>query len=170
MTIFSSIGFILFVLVLLVSLVLVPLGLPGSWLIVAASFVFSLVSDFQAGRSDFWVLFIVIMLALLGEALEFGIGMFGAKKLNVSNGAIVSSIIGGIVGALIGVPIFLVGALFGLFIGVFAGAFVYEMITTKNPRASFQAAIATFFSRISAMFVKTFVTLTMVIYVLMKSL
>lgn len=170
MTLLSTAGFILFVLALLLGLALVPLGFPGTWLVVATAFVYSLARDFQPGKPDFWVLLIVIVLALLGEAVEYGIGVIGSKKLNVSSGAIIASIAGGFVGAIIGVPVFLVGALLGLFLGAFLGAFLYEIIETKKIKPALWAATATFFSRVTAMFVKTFVALVMVIYLLTKSL
>lgn len=170
LSVLSTIGFILFILGLLIGLVLVPLGLPGTWLIVVISFIYSLFRDFQAGRNDFWVLFVVILLAVIAELLELGIGIIGSRKFKVSNGAIVFSIIGGIVGAAIGVPVMMIGGLIGLFIGVFAGAFAFEMFQTKDYRLAFKGAVATFFCRITALFVKTFVAFMMVIYLLTKTL
>ena len=170
LSVLSTIGFVLFVLLLLIGLVLVPLGLPGTWLVVAISFLYSLFQDFQAGRNDFWVLSVVILLAVVAELLEFGIGVIGGRKLQVSNGAIVSSLIGGIVGAVIGVPVMLVGGLLGLFIGVFAGAFVYEIVASRDWRLALKGAMATFFRRITSLFVKTFIAFMMVVYLLTKTL
>lgn len=170
LSILSMIGFTVFVLVLLAGLFLVPLGLPGTWLIVANAFVYSLITDFQADRSDFWVLLFVIILAIVGEILEFGIGVLGSKGMKVSNGAIVCSIIGGILGAFIGFPLFLIGSIIGLLIGVFAGAFAYEILMKKDVRIALDASVKTFFSRIMSMFVKTFIAFVMVIYLLMKTL
>ncbi|MDO8520316.1 MAG: DUF456 domain-containing protein [Deltaproteobacteria bacterium] len=170
LSVLSSIGFILFALGLLIGLVLVPLGLPGTWLIVSIAFLYSLFRDFQMGRNDFWVLLVVIFLALLAELLELGIGVIGSRKLKVSNGAIIASIAGGIIGAIIGVPVLLIGGLIGLFIGVFAGAFIYEWVASKDWRRALQGALATFFCRITSLFVKTFVAFMMVIYLLTKTL
>ncbi|MBI2339456.1 MAG: DUF456 domain-containing protein [Deltaproteobacteria bacterium] len=169
LSILSSLGLTIYVLLLLTALLLVPLGFPGTWLLVVISFVFSLVADFQAGKSDFWVLFTVGALAIIGEALEFGIGVFGGKKMNVSNRTIVASLIGGIVGAIIGVPVLLIGSLIGLFLGVFLGAFASEMLEKRDWRKAFQGALACFFSRITAMFVKTGIGFAMVVYLLVKT-
>lgn len=170
LSILSIIGFVVFVLVLLAGLFLVPLGLPGTWLIVIDAFVYSLIADFQMGRSDFWVLLFVIILAIVGEILEFGIGVLGSKEMKVSNGAIVCSIIGGIVGVFVGFPLFLVGTIIGLLIGVFLGAFVYEMLVKKDVRIALDASIKTFFSRVMSIFAKTFIAFVMVVYLLMKTL
>lgn len=170
LSVLATAGFVLFILGLLTGLVLVPLGLPGTWLIVGLSVVYSLFRDFQAGRNDFWVLLVVILLAGIAELLELGIGIIGARKFKVSSGAIVFSIIGGVIGAAIGVPMMMIGGLLGLFIGVFAGAFAFEMLQSKDYRLALQGALATFFCRITALFVKTFVAFMMVIYLLTKTL
>lgn len=111
---------------------------------------------------------VVFVLALIAEALEFGIGVIGSKKLQVSNGALLCSIIGGLIGAVVGVPIMLVGSLLGLLLGVFLGAFVYEILTKKNFKQAFLSSLAAFFSRVVAIFVKTTIAFAMVIYLLMK--
>ena len=169
LSILSTLGLIIYVLLLLAALLLVPLGFPGTWLMVVASFVYSLVTDFQTGKSDFWVLFIVVVLAVVGEVLEFGIGVWGGKKMSVSNRTIVSSLIGGILGAFIGLPVLLIGSLVGFCLGVFLGAFISEILEKKDWRKAFQGALACFFSRVTAMFVKTGIGFAIVVYLLVKT-
>src|SRR5262245_53268118 len=86
-------------------IVLVLFTLPGTWVIAAAALLYSLVRDFQAS-SDWVVIVWLVVLALIGEAIEFATGTLGPKKVEVPTGAIVCSIIGGIVGAIVGVPVF----------------------------------------------------------------
>lgn len=162
-------GHILFIVLLLIGLILVPLGFPGGWLIVALSFVYSLVDDFSPGKNDFWVLFVVILLAVMGELMEFGISIVTSKKWQVSNSAIIASLVGGFVGALIGAPIAFVGSLIGLLLGAFFGAFIYEIVATRDLKISLKTSIATFFSRVTALFVKTVITLAMIIYLLIET-
>lgn len=164
----SLIGLIIYLLFILAGLLLVPLSLPGLWVIVGASVVYSLFADFQPSTSDLWVLFVLVILATLGELLEFGISVLGSKKMKVSNGAIVCSIVGGIVGAIIGAPIILIGSLIGLIVGVFLGAFAYEMVVKKDFVVALEASVATSFSRVTAMFVKTMIAFVMVVYLLVK--
>lgn len=163
------IAHIFYILSLLTGLVLVPLGFPGTWLIVLSALVYSLASDFNSHSSDWVVVLIAGGLALMGELLEFGIGVVGSKKLNVSNGAILASIVGGILGAVIGVPVFLLGPLIGLLIGVFAGALAYEWYVQKDVRLALKSALGAFFSRVTALFVKTVLALGMVVYLLVKT-
>jgi len=159
---------ILLIAVILAGVVIVPLGLPGTWLIVGAAFLYSLFLDFTPGSSDVWVIVILIVLALIGEILEFLVGTLGGKKLDVSTGAIIASFVGGILGAIIGVPVFLIGALLGLLLGVFLGALIYELVVTKNVGIALKAAVAVFFSRLVASFMKTCIAVGMGVYLVFK--
>ncbi len=170
MAIFESIGLILYIIVLLGGLIIVPLGFPGTWLMVIASFVFSLLGDFQSGRSDFWVLFLVVLMAVIGEVIEYMVGIMGSKKFQVTGGAIVCSIIGGLIGAFIGIPVVVIGSLLGLLVGTFLGAWLYEIILNRDIKKSFQMALAVFFSRVMALFVKTTIAFAMVVFILIKSI
>ena len=169
LSILSVIGFIIYIIGLLVGLLLVPLGLPGTWIIVLTAVSYGALTDFQTRTSDLWVVGTVMALAVVGEILEFGIGIVASKKLKVSNGAIVASVIGGLVGGMVGTPVFLIGPLIGLLVGVFLGAFLFELFVQKKILSAFKAALGAFFSRITALFVKTMIALAMVIYLLMKT-
>ncbi len=160
---------ILFVLSLLGGLIIVPLGFPGTWLMVIATFLYSLVANFQTGKSDLWVLGIATLLALLAEGVEYGIGIMVGRKFKVADGTVVASLVGGILGAIIGVPMALIGSLLGLFLGVFAGAFAYEMYKHRDWKKSLNASFGAFFSKVIALFIKTMVAFTMVIYLLVKT-
>jgi uncharacterized protein YqgC (DUF456 family) len=155
---------IVLVLLILAGIVLVPLGLPGTWIIVGGAVLYSFFYNFSPTSSDLWVIAILIILAVIGEVLEFLVGTLGGKKLEVSTGAIVASFVGGILGAIIGVPVFLIGSLLGLLLGVFLGALIYELIVTKDMGLALRAAIAVFFSRLVASFMKTCIAVVMGIY------
>src|SRR3972149_4017462 len=74
-----------------------------------------------------------IILAIVGEVLEYGLGILGAKKRGATKGAIIASIIGGIAGAIIGAPfLFGIGSIIGAFLGAFAGAFLLEYLQGKG--------------------------------------
>lgn len=108
-------------------------------------------------------------MAILAEILEFFVGTWGGKMLiEVSTGAIVSSIIGGLLGAFIGVPIFLIGSFLGLLLGAFLGALIYEWIHLKSFSVAMKAATAVFFSRMVASFLKTCIAVAMASYLSYK--
>ncbi len=145
-------------------IILVPLGLPGAWLIFSSAALYSLFYNFTPGKTDFWTLLILLLIASLGEILEFLVSVWGGKKLKVSNGALIASIIGGLIGAVVGVPVFLIGSLLGLLLGVFLGALVYEFLVEKDFSKALKAALAVFFSRLVASFMKTCLALGMFVY------
>lgn len=148
---------------------LVPLGLPGTWIIVAAGAVYSFFYGFDGGLSSaLWVNLALIGAALFGELMEFVIGTFGSKSFKVSNGAIACAFIGGIIGAVIGVPVFLIGGLIGLFLGAFVGALVWEWATLKSFGRALVNAFAVLTTRVVAAFLKTALAVGMGIYLMFK--
>lgn len=151
-----------------VGIALVPLSLPGTWIIWILAFIYSLLWNFSHAVSDFRVLAFLLLLALFGEGLEFLVSFWGGKKLQVSNGALWSSIVGGFIGAFIGVPVFLIGSLLGLLLGTFLGAFLYEYFQTKVLSSALLSALAVFFSRLVASFMKTSLAVIMWIYLYYK--
>lgn len=158
----------LFILFLVIGILLVPLGLPGTWLIALDAFLYALVRNFDGTTEDWKVVMLVVFLALAGEIIEFGIGIAGAKREKVPNGAIVASIAGGILGAVIGVPVFLIGSVLGLLIGTFVGALIYGLFTSHHLPDAFRIAKAALFSRAIALFAKTAIALGMSVYLLFK--
>lgn len=159
---------ILVVVLTILGLILVPFSLPGTWLIVLTSVIYSIFYPYRQGESVIAVNAILIVMAILGEILEFAIGTFGGKTFKVSNGAIVSAFVGGIIGAIIASPIFLIGALLGLFIGAFLGAFIYELIYLQSFSRALVNALAVLASRVVASFLKTSLALVMAIYLMFK--
>ena len=148
-------------------IVMVLFTLPGTWVIVAAALLYSLVRDFQ-GSSDWVVIVWLVVLALIGEIIEFVTGALGPKKAEVPTGSIVCSMIGGIIGAIIGVPVFLIGAVLGLLIGTFIGALIYTLIKDGRVGAALRHAWAVLTSRIISIFAKTVIAVGMSIYLLIK--
>ncbi|MCC7344428.1 MAG: DUF456 domain-containing protein [Deltaproteobacteria bacterium] len=163
----STVGGVLLAIVL--GVLMVPLGLPGTWVIVVGGLLYSLIYPFDGGASSaIGVNLILIGLAAFGELMEFLVGTLGSKPLKVSNGAIVCAFIGGIIGAVVGVPVFLVGALIGIFLGAFVGAFVYEWVTLKNFGKALVNAGAVLATKMVASFLKTALALGMGIYLAFK--
>lgn len=163
----GGLGFVFFCVI--VGILMVPLGLPGTWLIVVGAMLYSIFFGFDGGASSPWAVNAILLgLAIFGEIVEFFVGTLGSKPLKVSNGAIICAFIGGIVGGIIGVPVFLVGALLGIFVGAFLGALIYEWVTLKNFGRALVNATAVLATRVVATFLKTSLALGMGIYLLFK--
>jgi uncharacterized protein len=114
----------LFAIVLLVSLVIIPFGLPGLWVMIGAAVGYdALVTGDPIG----WVTLIgVTVIAVIAEVLEFTLAGTYTRRFGGSRRGARGAMIGGVVGAIVGFPIPIVGPLVGAFAGAFLGALVAE--------------------------------------------
>jgi uncharacterized protein YqgC (DUF456 family) len=110
--------------VIILSLILIVLGLPGLWIMVATAVVYNMiVPDDPIG----WVSLIAVgALALVAELLEFSLAGRYARKYGGSRRAGWGAILGGIIGAMVGLPVPIIGPVLGAFVGSFVGALVAE--------------------------------------------
>ncbi len=125
-------------------LILVAVGLPGTWILLALALVVEL-SDRAYAQSPepqtfgWWLLIACLALALFGELLEFLAGAAGTKVGGGSRRGMVGAIVGGILGAILLTPVIpvpLVGTLVGALIGTFCGALVAERTRPDRRRPS----------------------------------
>jgi hypothetical protein len=111
--------------VIVLSLILIVLGLPGLWIMVATAVVYNMIVP---GDPIGWVsLIAVAVLALVAELLEFTMTGRYARKYGGSRRAGWGAIIGGMIGAFVGVPVPIVGPVIGAFVGSFLGALIAEL-------------------------------------------
>lgn len=120
---------------LVAGLVLVPLGLPGLWVMVLGVLGYGWLTDFRS--VGVVVTALVVGLAGLGEVVEWWLGFRLARRYGGSRRAGWGALLGGIVGAVVGVPVPVVGSVVGAFVGSFVGAAVFEY--TKDWRADVAA-------------------------------
>src|SRR5712691_1764641 len=111
-------------------LVLIALGLPGIWLIVAAVVGGGALTGFRA--IGWRTIAIAVALALLGELFELWFGYGLARRYGGSKRAGWGALIGGLVGAVVGVPVPVIGSVIGAFVGSFAGAAVFEYTVSAH--------------------------------------
>jgi uncharacterized protein YqgC (DUF456 family) len=119
-----------FALLGLASLVLVVLGLPGNWLLVALAVGLELL-DLHLGAARIgWPLLVgCTVLAAAGEGIEAVAGAAGARLGGGTRRAMWGAFFGGFVGAIVAtplVPIPVLGTLLGAMAGAFLGAFIGE--------------------------------------------
>lgn len=126
------IGLVLLFVALLFGLALVPLGLPGLWVMLGATLVYWMAVP--AGDVGLVTLLVVSALVIAAEVLEFTVAGRYARTYGGSRRAAWGAVAGGIVGALIGVPVPVVGSLVGAFAGSFAGALVAELTVPRAVR------------------------------------
>lgn len=114
---------VLFVLVMLVSIFVVPLGLPGTFIMVAAA----IAANYLAAAGIGWfAIGLSLALAVTAEVLEWTLSARFAKKYGGSRRAGWGAILGGLIGAFAGIPVPIIGSMIGAFAGAFVGALVAE--------------------------------------------
>ena len=102
-------------------------NLPGNWLMVTAAVLYAAVGPADSRLAIGWpVVIAVLLLAALGELVEFLAGAALATQAGGSKRsaalALLGSLGGGVLGAVVGVPIPIVGSLVGALLFAGAGA------------------------------------------------
>jgi len=169
LTVESVLERVLLFAVMILGIVSIPFGFPGTIIILAAVFVYALATHFAAGIG---VTFFVVLcvLTLIAETADNWLCAVGARRYGASTGSLWLSFIGGIGGAiLIGAPIsFLLGPL-GPIAGGFVGAFVivvaHELYLRKNLSEALRAGWGTFVGRMAGMVLKVVISAAMIISV-----
>lgn len=145
----------------LVFLLSVLIGIPGTWIMVAAT---ALVAWLRRASVDgepmitVWVLAAMIGLALVGELIEFLAGVIGSKQFGGSNrsavGALVGTLLGGILGTvfLSFVPLF--GSLVGACLGAASGALLVEVHDRRPFREALRSGTGAGFGRLAGSLAK----------------
>ena len=121
----------------ILGLVLVPLGLPGLWIMVAGVVGYGWLTAFRSVGVA--TIAIVLGLALLGEVIEAWLGFRFARTFGGSRRSAWGALVGGIVGAVMGVPVPVVGSVIGAFVGSFAGAALFEYSLSRTPETAVRA-------------------------------
>jgi uncharacterized protein len=115
---------LILVVCLVLGLVMIPFGLPGTWIMAGAALGYSLLVPNSIGV---FTTVVVAVMALVGEVIEFTLTGKYTRKYGGSRRASWGAIIGGIVGAIMGVPVPIVGSVIGAFAGAFVGAFLAQL-------------------------------------------
>lgn len=136
----------------LVGLVMVPLGLPGLWVMVGGILAYGWLTSFQSVGVA--TIAIVLGLAFLGEIIENWIGFHYARRYGGSKRSGWGALIGGLVGAVIGVPIAVIGSVIGAFLGSFLGAAVFEYTYSRHAGVATRAGWGAVVGRAAAAAVK----------------
>jgi uncharacterized protein YqgC (DUF456 family) len=154
---------LLLILVLLLGLFLIPLGLPGLWVMLAAVVGYMFLGP--PGAIGVRTVVVVAVLAGVGEVLELVLAGRYARKYGGSRRAGWGAIIGSIVGAIIGVPIPIVGSMVGAFLGAFAGAWVAELTRNAELRGATRVATGALLGRIAATAAKVGIGCAVIVWV-----
>jgi uncharacterized protein YqgC (DUF456 family) len=154
----------LLALVLIIGVCMIPVGLPGLWLIVAAAPVY----DWLTGTHQIGITTVVgvALLAVTAEVLDLALSARAARKSGGSQRAAWAAAIGGLLGALIGVPIPVEGSVVGALMGVFLGALVAEFTRGTGAVGSVRVATGAVIGRVVASVAKVGIACVMAAWVL----
>lgn len=113
--------------VMFLSILLIPIGFPGLWIMVAVVGVGAMLGEIGPG-----VVVMVIAVAATAELLEFLIVRRMSIRYGGSNRAFWGAIIGGTVGVFMGFPIPVVGPVVAGVIGSFIGAGAIALYESRD--------------------------------------
>jgi len=154
--------------ILILSLILIPLGLPGTWIMVAAALGYWILVP--TGGVGMVTVIGTGLLALFGEIIEFSLSGRYARKYGGSRRAGWGAIIGGIVGAFVGVPVPIVGPVIGGFLGSFAGALVAELSRGSGGGTATRVAWGALIGRVTAAAAKVAIGIVMIVWIVVAAL
>ncbi|MGD9723240.1 MAG: DUF456 domain-containing protein [Pirellulales bacterium] len=132
-------------------------GLPGNWVIVVAAGVYAGLLPADSRIAIGWeTVAALVVLATLGEIVEFAAGALGVSKAGGSRRgallALVGSLVGAVAGMFVGVPIPLVGSLVAALLfgglGALVGAMLGESWKGRDFDVSLQIGKAAFVGRV----------------------
>jgi uncharacterized protein YqgC (DUF456 family) len=141
--------------------VLIPLGLPGLWVILLGIIGYGWLTDFRTLSVGF--LGLAIALAFLGEVLESWIGFRFARRYGGSSRAGWGALVGGLIGAIVGVPVPIVGSVVGGFAGAFVGAAVFEYTRARQSGVAAKAGWGAVLGRAAAAAIKMAIGVVLVV-------
>src|SRR2546430_7588880 len=126
-----TLAVLLLTLCCIAGLVLVPLGLPGLWVMVGGVLGYGALTGFRT--IGVATMAIVLGLAFLGELLEWRVGFGLTERYGGSRRSGWGALGGGIAGAKGGVPVPIVGSVIGAFPGAFGGPAPFEDSVSRTP-------------------------------------
>jgi len=162
-------SYILLFLGMLLGLVSIPFGFPGTLIILLSAFIYALATHFSdAIRIPLFI--VLCVLTLIAETADNWLTAVGARRYGASTASMWLSFFGGLLGAiLIGGPLAVVLGPLGPVAGGFAGAFLivvaYERSHGKDWNGAMAAGWGTFVGRMAGIVLKLVIAVAMMIAV-----
>ena len=153
---------------ILLGLVMIPFGLPGTLIIFAASLCYRLLIP-ACGIGTTTVVIIGLLMAV-AEGLEWVLTSKFTRKYGGSKRAGWGAIVGGMIGAFLGVPVPVIGSIVGAFLGAFVGAFAFELTGGAATGHATRVAWGALLGRMTAAAVKVGIGLAMAVWLVAAAL
>ncbi len=135
--------YIIMWIIMALSVLVIPLGLPGTFIIAGISLLEGLLTDFAHIAP---VLVVVLFLIAIGlEGLEYVITGASARKYGASRAGIFGAIGGAVLGAVFGSAVLpVIGTLVGTLAGAYLGAVLVEFVRTNSSAIALRAGLGAF--------------------------
>ncbi|MFQ6618707.1 MAG: DUF456 family protein [Fidelibacterota bacterium] len=160
-------GAIFFWLVVFIGILLIPLGIPGTFIITFDALIYGFFTGFEKITGQ--LILILLGISLLMEVVEFLMSGILSKKFGASKAGITGAIAGGITGAIIGTGFFpIIGSMIGAFAGAFIGAFAFEFLSIGDFQRAFKAGFGAFLGSIGGKFLKLTAAIAMAVIILFQ--
>ncbi|MDT8436347.1 MAG: DUF456 family protein [Gemmatimonadota bacterium] len=132
-----------------VALLLIPLGLPGIWIMILV-----VAGGVWAGEVGAGLFLALLLLGLAAELAEWlAVDRLG-RRHGGSRRTFWGALLGGIAGALVGVPVPIAGPLLGIFAGTFAGATLATWLESRDGQGALRAGWGATLGRAAAVAIK----------------
>lgn len=144
--------------VMALSLLLIPLGIPGLWIMVGV-----VAAGLAAGQVSLGIFLLLLGLAIAAEVAEWvSVDRLG-RRYGGSTRTFWGALIGGAVGVVVGAPVPVAGSLIGAFVGTLAGAVLATWLDTRRIGGSLRAGWGALLGRAVAVGVKVFAGLVILV-------
>jgi uncharacterized protein len=154
--------------IIIISLIMIPFGLPGTLVMVAGAIGYKLLVP--TGGIGWFTVFVVSGLMVVAEVLEWLLTARFTKKYGGSRRAGWGAIIGGMVGAFLGVPVPIIGSVIGAFVGAFVGAFAFEYSVGSGHGVATRVAWGALIGRVTAAALKVAIGLVMAVWLVLAAI
>lgn len=162
------VGIVILGVTALIGLALIPLGLPGLWVMVGGVLAYGWLTGFRT--MSVATIAVVLAIAFLGEIIESWLGFRFAKRYGGSSRSGWGALIGGLVGAVIGVPVAIIGSVIGAFLGSFIGAALFEFSYSRHAGVATRAGWGAVVGRAAAAAAKIALGLIIAVIALFSAL
>ena len=148
------------VVAMLMGLVMIPVGLPGLWVIVATALALVV-----AGHLPWGVGLVVTGVAVVAEAAELLVVARFGRAYGGSRLAFWGAVLGGMAGLFVGIPVPVVGPVITAFLGTFLGAGVVTLLQTRSMGRAARVGWGVLLARTAAVALKVAVAVGVIAFV-----
>lgn len=142
---------LIIIVIIFIGVLMSLVNLPGSFVVIAAMFINNIFSSTE--QIPYWVIFILLFLAILGTLVDNVFMLYGANKYGASKWGMIGIFFGFIIGLISANPVIII-------IGPFALAYLFEsLIAQKDHDSAINAVKGSVIGGFAGYLVKLFLTI-----------